>query len=155
MKLDRHDLEQLDEAALRRLPKAALSVTLLADLKDVYERLYQTPANSPRPPSSRAPWERNLLAGASAASEATAATQGNDPPTGKPVPAGAAAPSADANKEAAPKQRQPGKSRSAPPVTFTARLLSRLRIDTPVTVRAARLDTGLVASDYPGGISTH
>jgi hypothetical protein len=45
-------------------------------------------------------------------------------------------------------------SRSAPPVTFSPRLLSCLRIDGPVTTRAARLDTGLVASDYPGGIPT-
>jgi hypothetical protein len=34
-------------------------------------------------------------------------------------------------------------SRSAPPVTFTPRLLSRGRIDAPVTIRAARLDTGI------------
>jgi hypothetical protein len=43
-------------------------------------------------------------------------------------------------------------SRSAPPVTLTPRLLSYLRIDAPVTSRAARLDTGLVASDYPDGV---
>ena len=46
-------------------------------------------------------------------------------------------------------------SRSAPPVTFAPRLLSCLRIDTHVTARTARLDTGLVASDYPDGIPTH
>jgi hypothetical protein len=45
-------------------------------------------------------------------------------------------------------------SGSAPPVTFAPRLLSYLRIDAPVTSRAARLDTGLVAHDYPGGTPT-
>ena len=45
-------------------------------------------------------------------------------------------------------------SGSAPPVTFAPRLLSCLRIDAPVTSHAARLDTGLVANDYPGGIHT-
>lgn len=46
-------------------------------------------------------------------------------------------------------------SRSASPVTFTPRLLACLRISPPVTGQTARLDTGLVASDYPGGIFTH
>jgi len=45
-------------------------------------------------------------------------------------------------------------SGSAPPVTFAPRLLSYLRIDAPVTSRAARLDTGLVEHDYPGGTPT-
>jgi len=45
-------------------------------------------------------------------------------------------------------------SRSAPPVSFAPRLLSCLHIDSPVTRRAARLDTGLVAHDYPGGTLT-
>ena len=45
-------------------------------------------------------------------------------------------------------------SRSASPVTFAPRLLSCLRIDTAVTTRAARLDTGLAAHDYPGGTLT-
>lgn len=46
-------------------------------------------------------------------------------------------------------------SRSASPVTLAPRLLSCLRIYPPVTSRAARLDTGLVASDYPGGLPNH
>ncbi len=46
-------------------------------------------------------------------------------------------------------------SRSDSPVTLRPRLLSCLRIRTPVTGRPARLDTGLAASNYPGGIPTH
>ncbi len=46
-------------------------------------------------------------------------------------------------------------SRSASSVTLTPRLLSCLRICTPDTARTARLDTGLVASDYPDRIPTH
>lgn len=57
MKLSQHDLQQLDEDAVRRLPEEALrhlSLTLLADLKEARERLAQHPRNSSRPPSSRA-----------------------------------------------------------------------------------------------------
>jgi hypothetical protein len=60
LKLKAHDLKQLDEAYIRRLPEPAardLCVTLLADLKEARERLEQTATNSSRPPSSRAPWE--------------------------------------------------------------------------------------------------
>jgi len=60
MQLSRHDLVQLDEAYLAGLPEGslrALSVKLLADLKEALERLDQNPSNSSRPPSSRAPWE--------------------------------------------------------------------------------------------------
>ena len=45
-------------------------------------------------------------------------------------------------------------SRSAPPVTFAPRLLSCLHIVSSVTSRAARLDTGLGARDYPRRIHT-
>jgi transposase len=59
VKLSPHDLQQLDEDALRRLPAAGLrhlALTLLADLKEARERLAQNPHNSSRPPSSRPPW---------------------------------------------------------------------------------------------------
>ena len=45
-------------------------------------------------------------------------------------------------------------SGSASPVTFAPRLFSCLRIVASVTLRAARLDTGLAAHDYPGGTLT-
>jgi hypothetical protein len=60
MQLSRHDLSQLDDAYLAGLEETslrALSVKLLADLKEACERLEQNPSNSSRPPSSRAPWE--------------------------------------------------------------------------------------------------
>lgn len=62
MHLSEHSLRQLDEAYLRGLEEEALrglSVRLLEDLKEAHERLNQTPSNSSRPPSSRAPWERS------------------------------------------------------------------------------------------------
>ena len=46
-------------------------------------------------------------------------------------------------------------SRSASPVTLAPRLLSCLRINPPVAGQTARLDTGPVASGYPGGLPTH
>ena len=134
MKLDRHDLQQLDEDALRRLPEAALrtlSVTLLADLKEAYERLHQTPANSSRPPSSRAPWERDPPTGTSTRSAAAAdapAQHEDAPPPGPPVPADAAPAAADTKKqEGAPKpRRHPGKQPGAPGVGRTQRFTAHV-----------------------------
>ena len=60
MRLSRDDLAQLDDTYLAGLEEAslrALSVRLLADLKEAHERLEQNPSNSSRPPSSRVPWE--------------------------------------------------------------------------------------------------
>ncbi|MCP3880265.1 MAG: IS66 family transposase, partial [Sulfitobacter sp.] len=60
MKLSEHDLKQLDEETIRSLPAETLrtlSSKLLADLKEARDRLNQSPDNSSRPPSSRAPWE--------------------------------------------------------------------------------------------------
>ena len=60
MQLSEHDLKQLDEETIRSLEAGTLrtlSVKLLADLKEARDRLNQSPDNSSRPPSSRAPWE--------------------------------------------------------------------------------------------------
>ena len=65
MQLTRHDLAQRDEAYLAGLPEGSLrtlSVKLLLDLKELFERLEQNPSNSSRPPSSRAPWD-GVIAG--------------------------------------------------------------------------------------------
>jgi transposase len=74
VQLSKHDLAQLDEAALSGLGSEqlrALSVKLLSDLKLAHERLDQSPRNSSRPPSSVPPWQRDG-AGADAAPEPSA-----------------------------------------------------------------------------------
>ena len=61
MKLSEHDLKQFDDETIRSLPAEilrTLSSKLLADLKEARDRLNQSPDNSSRPPSNRAPWER-------------------------------------------------------------------------------------------------
>ena len=60
MQLSEHDLKQLDDETIRSLPAETLrtlSSKLLADLKEARDRLNQSPDNSSRPPSTRAPWE--------------------------------------------------------------------------------------------------
>jgi hypothetical protein len=64
MHLSDHSLRQIDDDYVRSLETDALrdlSLRLLADLKEARERLNQGPANSSRPPSSRAPWERGQV----------------------------------------------------------------------------------------------
>lgn len=103
MKLSQHDLQQLDEDALRRLPEAALrhlSLTLLADLKEARERLAQNPRNSSRPPSSRPPWE-------------------HDPPADPPGPADQPAPEAPAPPADAPPADHPTTTPSPPATSPT------------------------------------
>jgi transposase len=61
MHLSDHDLRQMDEGWLEKLPEDKLrqvSGRILQDLKEARDRLNQTPDNSSRPPSSRAPWEK-------------------------------------------------------------------------------------------------
>ena len=61
MQLSEHDLKQLDEERVRSFAPedlCTLSLKLLADLKEARDRLNQSPDNSSRPPSSRAPWEK-------------------------------------------------------------------------------------------------
>jgi hypothetical protein len=60
MHLSDHDLLQLDDAYLATLTPEqarALLSRVVTDLKAARERLAQSPSNSSRPPSSRAPWE--------------------------------------------------------------------------------------------------
>lgn len=63
MQLSDDDLSQLDEEELLNLPEEVLrrlSVKLLTDLKEARERLNQNSRNSSRPPSSEAPWEKDV-----------------------------------------------------------------------------------------------
>ena len=116
MQLSRHDLAQLDEAYLAGLPEGSLrtlSVTLLADLKELFERLEQNPSNSSRPPSSRAPWEgvaageqRQETPGHSGEAPAAEDTQATAPPAAEE------APEAPPPKEGEP--RRPGQRPGAP-----------------------------------------
>lgn len=65
MQLSNHDLSQLDEEELLKLPEEALrrlSIRLLNDLKEARERLNRNSHNSSRPPSSEAPWEKERSA---------------------------------------------------------------------------------------------
>jgi len=60
MHLSKHDLFQMDDEWLKKLPAELLlevSKRLLHDVKELQDRLNQSPANSSRPPTSQAPWE--------------------------------------------------------------------------------------------------
>ena len=116
MHLSRHDLAQLDEAYLAGLAEGSLrtlSVKLLEDLKELFERLDQNPSNSSRPPSSRAPWEgvsageeRQEAVGQSAEAPAAEDTQETAPPAAEE------APEAPPPKEG--ESRRPGQRPGAP-----------------------------------------
>ena len=109
MQLSKHDLAQLDAAALAALTPEqlhALSVKLLADLKLAHARLDRNPRNSSRPPSSMAPWDR---AGDDADEPASPAP--DDAPADErdrhAEPDAAAAPAGDEASAAQPPQGEP------------------------------------------------
>jgi len=126
MKLSQHDLQQLDEDAVCRLPEAALrhlSLTLLADLKEARERLAQNPHNSSRPPSSRAPWDDDPPV-AEPASADTAPEAAAPLPDVPPADSPAAAPPSGAGttpdrREGQVPKRKAGKQVGAPGVGRT------------------------------------
>ena len=119
MHLSPHSLRQIDDAYIQSLDPEALrglSVRLLADLKEAWDRLNQGPENSSRPPSSRAPWERK-----SGAPEVDADADAAD---GECEPEPAAAKLAEAEpakaQPAEPKAaRKPGKQPGAPGIGRT------------------------------------
>jgi len=109
VQLSKHDLAQLDAAALAALTPEqlhALSVKLLADLKLAHARLDRNPRNSSRPPSSMAPWDR---AGDDADEPASPAP--DDAPADErdrhAEPDAAAAPAGDEASAAQPPQGEP------------------------------------------------
>lgn len=72
MVLKDHDLKQIDEDYLKRLPPEKLrelSLKLLEDLKEARDRLNQTPQNSSRPSSSFALWEGGIVSDGSPVEE--------------------------------------------------------------------------------------
>jgi transposase len=80
MQLSDFDLRQMDVDYLRSLPPEQLRVVaekLLLDLKAARESANQTPHNSSRPPSSRAPWQSDH---APADPEEAAETHDEEPP---------------------------------------------------------------------------
>ena len=61
MYLRKHDLLQMDDDWLKRLPAELLlevSKRLLHDVKELQDRLHRNPENSSRPPTSQAPWAK-------------------------------------------------------------------------------------------------
>ena len=125
MHLTPHSLRQIDDAYLQSLEVEelrGLSMRLLADLKEAWDRLNQGPDNSSRPPSSRAPWDRpggaretatDLVVEAGAgAGEAVVA--GAPPAEAKPAEAKPAeAKPAEAKPAEAKPARKPGKQPGA------------------------------------------
>ena len=118
MHLSEHSLRQLDRAYLDALDEAALrglSAKLLDDLKEARDRLNQGPENSSRPPSSRAPWDRQ---GGGRELDADAAADA-DAAEGDREPAPAEAKPAEAKPTKSSPARKPGKQRGAPGVGRT------------------------------------
>ena len=105
MHLNDHSLRQIDAAYLRSWEPevlCALSLRLLADLKEARDRLHQGPENSSRPPSRRAPWERTSGGQVSA----------EDPEDGERAPEPAEV--AEIPLAATPPARKAGKQPGAP-----------------------------------------
>ena len=124
MHLSPHSLRQIDDAYLQSLEVEALrglSMRLLADLKEAWDRLNQGPENSSRPPSSRAPWERKNGGGrasdAGAEAEAEAADGDLEPAPVAAKPAEAQP--AEAQPAQTPAARKPGKQPGAPGIGRT------------------------------------
>ena len=100
MRLSKHDLFQMDDEWLKKLPAELLlevSKRLLQDVKELQDQLNKNPGNSSRPPSTKAPWEK-------AARDPAVAK-------GAPAQAGAADGAAETAEGPAPAQE------TAPPVT--------------------------------------
>jgi hypothetical protein len=124
MHLTPHSLHQIDDAYLQSLEVEALrglSMRLLADLKEAWDRLNQGPDNSSRPPSSRAPWERT--GGARAADADADAAEGDHEPEpaerNSEEPTVVAPPAAGAKAVSAPATRKAGKQPGAPGIGRT------------------------------------
>lgn len=102
-----HDLRQMSDAwvsALTPAQKDALLVRALSELRKSRDRLNQTPKNSSKPPSSRAPWESTCAD--DGASVLTA-------PTTKPVVAPAPTDDDDTPQGGATKKPGPGPTSSS------------------------------------------
>jgi hypothetical protein len=126
MHLSPHSLQQIDDAYIESLDPEALrglSLRLLADLKEAWDRLNQGPENSSRPPSSRAPWERKGGTQEAGAEADTLAVDGNGEATPAETPPAetppAETPPAETPPAETPPARKPGKQPGAPGVGRT------------------------------------
>jgi hypothetical protein len=125
MQLSDHDLKQLDEERVRSLAAESLcilSLKLLADLKEARDRLNQSPDNSSRPPSSRAPWEKASTDGQSDGEQEDVQpaeidrkgkqeTEPKDPPTDGQEPKGVEQQQSEPTEKA---RGKPGKPKGTP-----------------------------------------
>jgi hypothetical protein len=116
MQLSRHDLSQLDDGYLAGLEETslrALSVKLLADLKEAHERLEQNPSNSSRPPSSRAPWEATVQS-EDPEQSAAQSVNGSDGGEGQETTTSEGGAESDPNQPGDGEQGRPGRRPGAP-----------------------------------------
>jgi hypothetical protein len=117
MHLSPHSLQQIDDAYIESLDPEALrglSLRLLSDLKEAWDRLNQGPDNSSRPPSSQAPWERKTGGGRESDAEADAEAADGDR---EPEPA--EPPAVEAQPAQTPAARKPGKQPGVPGIGRT------------------------------------
>ena len=127
MHLSPHSLQQIDDAYIESLDPEALrglSLRLLADLKEAWDRLNQGPENSSRPPSSRTPWERKGGARDAEADAIAIVADGDgaaQPVETPPVET----PPAEAQPAQTPAARKPGKQPGAPGVGRTQSFKAR------------------------------
>jgi hypothetical protein len=94
--------------------RRGLSMRLLADLKEAWDRLNQGPDNSSRPPSRRAPWARTGGARAADAAAAAGAREPEPAERNPEEPTVVAPPAAAAKPASAPAARKAGKPPGAP-----------------------------------------
>ncbi len=114
MYLSDHDLRQMDEGWLEKLPEDKLrqvSTRILQDLKEARDRLNQTPDNSSRPPSSRAPWEKGQTEGTGPVADKVEGNTKACREAGQP-PAAGCEPAQDGSP-AEQKKKKPGKQPGA------------------------------------------
>ena len=126
MHLSDFDLRQIDVEYLRSLSPEQLRVVaekLLLDLKAARELANQTPQNSSRPPSSRAPWEYGQ-AGADPEETRAELLRDDIPPEDTPSAAAEGEPKAagEVQKAAAAPVRKAGKQPGSPGVGRTQAL---------------------------------
>ncbi len=117
MRLTDHDFRQIDAAYLDGLSPEALrevSKRLCQDLKEARERLNQTPENSSRPPSTRAPWTGTQSETEAQDHEEEKAAEGAEDLASEDEPPKEAKVKGKAEAKPSDSQRKPGKQPGAP-----------------------------------------